>query len=116
MFTEILGLLIFASPLYSIPIENVTPIDELVFKQPSDVTGDRLAKWNETDEINPEEIGEYFEGDILYPASLRNGLINPLSRWDNAIIPYDYSGVFIQKDVDLIESAMEEFRKFTCIT
>lgn len=44
---------------------------------------------------NPEELGSYFEGDIILPPSnSRNALIDESSYWPNGIIPYEISGVF----------------------
>lgn len=59
------------------------------------ITGEAVASWSESSLVNPEELGEYFEGDILMPpVILRNGLINLSSRWTDAIVPYDFEGSF----------------------
>lgn len=115
MFSYILTFFFNILPLYCIPVDNVEHISELAFGKPSDRTGKQLLEWNETYEINPEEIGEYLEGDILFPVTKRNGLLSVSARWDNGIIPYDYSGVFTPMDIDMIEKAMAEYHKLTCI-
>lgn len=57
------------------------------------VTGAKLAQWNEKSLTNPEEVGEYFQGDIIQPLS-RNGLRNKLSRWPQGIVHYQLSPSF----------------------
>jgi len=40
-------------------------------------------------DVNPEELGEYAEGDILFPPSIgRNALAAVSARWPNGIIPF----------------------------
>lgn len=53
------------------------------------------------EEENPEEIGGYFEGDMILTeqqiAELisRNGLVNVNNRWPNRLVPYEFfSGHF----------------------
>lgn len=90
-------------------------IDLRYFGKPSNKTGDILSKWNESFEVNPEEIGEYLEGDILFPTNVRNGLIATSARWKNGEIPYEIAGLFTSQDIDLIEKAIEEYHRLTCI-
>lgn len=67
-----------------------------IFREPSNQTGLLVASYDpNTDGRNPEEIGEYLEGDILIPPSLaRNGLIAMSSHWPNAIVPFEIRGYF----------------------
>ncbi|XP_035719568.1 zinc metalloproteinase nas-13-like isoform X3 [Vespa mandarinia] len=45
--------------------------------------------------VNPEELGNYAEGDILFPLGMgRNGLKAENARWPNGIIPYMISPYF----------------------
>ena len=40
--------------------------------------------------MNPEELGDYFEGDIvLAPGQEKNGMIDERYRWPNGVIPYE---------------------------
>ena len=40
--------------------------------------------------MNPEELGELFEGDIAGIAGeARNGLIDEKYRWPNGVVPYE---------------------------
>lgn len=67
-----------------------------IFRQPSNETGLLVASYDpNTDLRNPEEIGEYLEGDILIPPSFgRNGLVAMSSHWPGAIVPFEISGYF----------------------
>lgn len=53
------------------------------------------------EEENPEEMGGYFEGDIILTEqqiaklNSRNGLLNVNNRWPNRLVPYEiFSGHF----------------------
>ncbi|CAG5074958.1 Similar to nas-13: Zinc metalloproteinase nas-13 (Caenorhabditis elegans), partial [Cotesia congregata] len=73
-------------------LEGVISLSHLgntMFGTPSNKTGSRVAEWNQEAGVNPEELGEYAEGDILIPrtASGRSGLANSAARWPDATIP-----------------------------
>lgn len=62
---------------------------------PSNETGLKVAQWREDMDVNPEELGEYAEGDILFPPSIgRNGLATVSARWPNGVIPFVISPYF----------------------
>lgn len=67
-----------------------------IFMEPSNRTGNLVASYDpDTDDRNPEELGEYLEGDMLMPPSLaRNGLIATASHWPGGIVPFEISGYF----------------------
>lgn len=67
-----------------------------IFREPNNETGLLVASYDpNTDTRNPEEIGDYLEGDILIPPSqARNGLIAITSHWPSAIVPFEISGYF----------------------
>ena len=49
-----------------------------------------LREWKPTDDVNPEELGDHFEGDIvLAPGQEKNGMIDERYRWPNGVIPYE---------------------------
>ena len=49
-----------------------------------------MQQWRPTDIVNPEELGEYFEGDIILTTGQeKNGLIDERYRWPNGIVPYE---------------------------
>lgn len=67
-----------------------------IFREPNNETGLLVASYDpNTDDRNPEEIGDYLEGDILIPPSFaRNGLVAVSSHWPGAIVPFEISGYF----------------------
>lgn len=67
-----------------------------IFGEPNTETGKLVAQYNpETDNINPEELGNYAEGDMRMPHGFgRNGLVAQASRWPGGIVPYEIRGNF----------------------
>lgn len=66
-----------------------------IFGTPDVKSGEAVSTWKETSPLNPEEMGEYAEGDILHPVGTsRNGLKAVSSRWPKGIIPYEISPYF----------------------
>lgn len=74
-----------------------------------------LDSWNEFDLQNPEELGNYFEGDLIVPKFGKNGLVDTASRWNKGIIPYEISRNFQTQDKNVILQAMNVYSKYTCI-
>lgn len=89
------------------------------FGQPDLNIGEKLKNWQPTDETNPEELGSYLEGDILFPTNQstnsRNGMVSQSYRWSNAIIPYEITGSFDSRSLNLIQNAMNVYHQKTCI-
>lgn len=67
-----------------------------IFGEPSNETGKVVASYDpNTSGLNPEELGEYLEGDMLMPPNLaRNGLVATSSHWPGGVIPFEISGYF----------------------
>lgn len=66
------------------------------------IAGDAVAKWNPDMETNPEELGEYAQGDILFPANTaRNGLKAASTHWEKGIVPYEIGPYFSKCDLVL---------------
>lgn len=67
-----------------------------IFGVPSNETGNRVAEYDPNrDELNPEELGEYLEGDMLMPPDFgRNGLIASSSHWPGGVVPFEVDGYF----------------------
>lgn len=67
-----------------------------IFGEPDDETGRLVAQYNpEIDDINPEELGSYAEGDMLMPQGFgRNGLTAQSSRWPGGLVPFEIRGNF----------------------
>ncbi|KAF4517887.1 hypothetical protein B566_EDAN001841 [Ephemera danica] len=51
--------------------------------------GEKVAKWK-PGQGSPQELGSYFEGDIIEPppSLTRNGVIETRYRWPQGVIPY----------------------------
>jgi hypothetical protein len=61
----------------------------------SNLTGIKVSQWHDKMPVNPEELGEYLEGDIMVSDSLRrNGLRSENSRWPDGVVPYMLSPYF----------------------
>lgn len=70
-----------------------------IFGTPNKKSGEAVSAWKETSPLNPEEMGEYAEGDILHPingAASRNGLKATSSRWPKGVIPYEINPYFCE--------------------
>ncbi|XP_026271602.1 zinc metalloproteinase nas-13-like isoform X2 [Frankliniella occidentalis] len=100
----------------------VTSLGASIYGQPSELTGELLKKYSPDSGVNPEELGEYTQGDILFTnkgaagsALARNGLKAPSARWPGAVVPFEISYGFPQADRQMILNAMEEYHKHTCI-
>lgn len=80
----------------TVPIIDLSHFGASIFGVPSNKTGQLVASYDpSTDGRNPEELGEYLEGDMLMPAGFgRNGLIAQSSHWASGIVPYEISGYF----------------------
>lgn len=62
---------------------------------PDEETGKRIAQWTKEMNVNPEELGSYFQGDIMITRNpQRNGLKDESTRWPNKTIPYVITGNF----------------------
>lgn len=44
--------------------------------------------------MNPEEMGDYAEGDILIPTLARNGVKEETLKWQNGHVPYEIDSSF----------------------
>ncbi|XP_031620738.1 zinc metalloproteinase nas-4-like isoform X2 [Contarinia nasturtii] len=96
---------------------DLSQYGEKLYGIPSNRTGQLVAEFDPTtSQLNPEELGEYLEGDMLMPPNFgRNGLIASASHWPGGIVPFDIEGYFDANAMDLIERAINEYHKRTCI-
>jgi len=78
-----------------------------------------LSKFTKTEDgPHPEEIGAYFQGDILFPipkTQTRNGLKAKSAHWESAVVPYEIASGFSSKDKEMLKKAMDEYHQKTCI-
>lgn len=90
----------------------------LKFGLPDMASGQMVQDWKPSDPWNPEELGNYFEGDILMPkqtSSARNGINGESYRWPNGIIPFEIKGNFDSQSLSVIQKAMDTYHQKTCI-
>ncbi|XP_023309112.2 hatching enzyme 1.2-like [Lucilia cuprina] len=91
-----------------------------IYGDPDDQhTAQMVANYTpEAFDVNPEELGTYLEGDILIPKkkiTTKNGLTSQSSRWPKGIVPYEIRGNFNARDMSIIEHAIREYHRRTCI-
>ncbi|XP_011692983.1 PREDICTED: zinc metalloproteinase nas-4-like [Wasmannia auropunctata] len=82
---------------------------------PNNETGIKVAQWTEEMNMNPEELGNYFEGDIMISNSTTRNGDTKAKRWPNRQIPYVITGRFTQKQRNLIQDAMKQYHSKTCM-
>lgn len=90
----------------------------LLGKPDQELTGALVGNFSADIEVNPEELGSYLEGDILVPqpvVTMRNGIITQTSRWPNGVVPYKIEGDFDHMELFIIQAAMVEYHRRTCI-
>lgn len=53
-------------------------------------------EWTPESLVNPEELGEFFEGDIMLPLPPmgKNGLLDERYRWPNGVVAYEFGAEF----------------------
>lgn len=75
---------------------DLSYLGETIYGYPDEESGDALRYMTpENITGNPEELGNYAEGDILFVNSdLRNGVRAPSKKWPNARVPYKLDGAF----------------------
>lgn len=68
---------------------DLSHLDERAFRGPDEDVGKLLENLNNTSAANPEEVGTYFEGDILMtPGFGRSALSDKSKRWTGGVVPY----------------------------
>ncbi|XP_071558634.1 astacin-like [Temnothorax nylanderi] len=99
------------------PVPDLRNILVIGLTIPDDDTGVKVAQWTEDMNVNPEELGNYFEGDVMVTESTTrsNGAKDPKLRWPNHVIPYVIEGNFNRTQLKLIREAMKDYEKYTCL-
>ncbi|XP_011706990.1 PREDICTED: zinc metalloproteinase nas-4-like [Wasmannia auropunctata] len=77
--------------------------------EPDHETGAKVARWIKEMNINPEEMGNYYEGDIMISNSTTRNGDRRAQRWINGVIPYKMTGSFTQDQINNIYRAMNDF-------
>lgn len=123
----LLGVLIF-HVIFGQPIDeddgdgiDLTQYGDRIYGSPDPHSGKNLIEWERTKSGNPEEMGAYLEGDILFPidqstkSNGRNGIVGQSYRWANGIVPFEITGNFDAQSMNLIEKAINSYHQNTCI-
>ncbi|XP_043597695.1 hatching enzyme 1.2 [Bombus pyrosoma] len=80
---------------------------------------DRIKSWTKEDKQNVWELSGLYEGDIMLNSEEdggKNGLVNNAFRWPGGVVPYYIKEEdFDEEDIEVIEGAIEEYHKNTCI-
>lgn len=76
-----------------------------------------LQSVEESEQVNPEETGDFFDGDMVLPPviTMRNGLAMLTRRWPNGVVPYEIQDQFSPIELATIQVAMAEFHYYTCV-
>ncbi|XP_021694076.1 low choriolytic enzyme isoform X1 [Aedes aegypti] len=88
-----------------------------LYGEPDVETGKLLENYDPAkDGVNPEELGSYVEGDMLInrPAG-RNGMADKSTRWPGGVVPFEINGNFRANEMQMIEDAINQYHKNTCI-
>nr|XP_029734424.1 astacin-like isoform X1 [Aedes albopictus] len=89
---------------------------------PSEEVGRRLSEYNPAvDKQFPFEygLGSYYQGDIMLvpPSDGRVSVPDTLTSyiWPNGTVPYEIAGNFSNSELNTIYSAMNMFKRYTCV-
>ncbi|BES89734.1 metalloendopeptidase activity [Nesidiocoris tenuis] len=129
--TLVLALVCVLEAFFDLPYVGATDSDDIdavtkhlrvfgdsLYQEPSSEVGDLVNNWDASrTSSNPEELGTYVEGDILFPEShiSRNGLSSMSYHWPDGQVPYVISGEFSERDLNTINEAFAEYHEKTCI-
>lgn len=74
---------------------DLSNFGEAIYGYPDEANGEVLRSLTADNLTNPEELGNYLEGDMLIVKSDgRNGLRATAKRWPNGRVPYKMGGGF----------------------
>lgn len=74
---------------------NLSHLGNRIYGLPNEISGKRVAEWNKNHGMNPEELGTYAEGDILFShPTEKSAYAANFFRWRGAKIPYKITGFF----------------------
>ncbi|XP_071055448.1 zinc metalloproteinase nas-4-like [Onthophagus taurus] len=98
-------------------LESIILAISVVFEtQPNYKAGDLLDNWDSTLPSNPDEVGNYYQGDILINVDgLRSMVSDPIFLWPGGVVPYQIVGPYNEEGTEMIKWAINEFVNKTCI-
>ncbi|KAK0159205.1 hypothetical protein PV328_010116 [Microctonus aethiopoides] len=95
---------------------NLNYLGNSIYGFPTENSGARVAQWNKNLGVNPEELGDYAEGDILFSTPTTKSALAPeYYRWPGGRVPYVITGYFTSEEYGKILSAINDFHKYTCV-
>lgn len=94
-------------------IIDLSEIDPKIFG--TENRGEARIKWTPESGINPEEIGGYYEGDILIDINSRAAATKKTTLWPGGIVPYELSEDLSDDDVAQINNCIALYNQNTCI-
>ncbi|KAB0794743.1 hypothetical protein PPYR_11582 [Photinus pyralis] len=95
---------------------NFAYLGRRIFGKPNEESGRNVAAWTPGYRENPEFLGTYAEGDILFgPQRLRSAVKSESRRWVHGIVPYVFSSKFWFFQRFMVWRAMAAFHRETCI-
>ncbi|XP_011057337.1 PREDICTED: high choriolytic enzyme 1-like [Acromyrmex echinatior] len=114
--------LVIITSMGAVPYSTDDEADESKHKWlnmvPNYETGLRTAQWCEKMNVNPDELGDYFEGDIMIASDIKRNVLSDDADWhwwSDGVIPIVVDGDFDEKGHEHIHQAINEFKKYTCI-
>lgn len=81
---------------YPQSLSDMSYLGQKIYVQPNLWSGEQVAEYDPKKDLeNPEELGNYAEGDMVMPKVHGRSVIAwQSSRWPESIIPYEISGNF----------------------
>lgn len=94
---------------------DLTYLGETIHTQPNEESGAKLAAYTPDSAGNPEEQGNYAEGDMYMPLKGKNGLLDKSYRWVGGKVPYVIAPSFNPSGKNMLNLAIAEYKSKTCI-
>ncbi|KAB0797045.1 hypothetical protein PPYR_11106 [Photinus pyralis] len=95
---------------------NFAHLGKRIFGNPNEESGRNVDAWKPGYRENPEFLGTYAEGDILFPPLLlRMAVKSESRRWVHGVIPYVFGPEFWFFQRFVVWRAMAAFHRETCI-
>ncbi|KAF4528650.1 hypothetical protein B566_EDAN017227 [Ephemera danica] len=90
------------------------------FTRPDFRLGPIVANWRAgISKVNPDEMGSYFQGDIMLPEKpptmTRNGVDYAVYQWTEGIVPYVIDSTIGSTQLAIINQAISAIQAQTCV-
>jgi hypothetical protein len=101
------------------PMDDVIDLaryGDTIYGDPDEKVGKMVDEWSPESEVNPEELGNYLEGDILVPPGEgRSGLVKESTHWPGGVVPFMIDPSVPASDRSVLQRCMNEYHTKTCI-